>query len=200
MASPGALAQGLALGVGASVLFALGVLMMKSRAGALPIAPGRNTLRAVTAWILDPIWIGGLAVQAAGYAVYMVALSRAPVSLMAIVMQGGIALFVLLTVIFLGERARVWEWLGIATFVAAALMLAASLDAGAAPGALDMGALAMASVAAIAVILALLGAGRLRHSGAATAIASGVAFGFGSLYTKAMANVLAGTPDVAALA
>src|SRR5580692_11065538 len=108
MASPGALAQGLALGFGASVLFALGLLMMKSRAGALPIARGRNTLRAVTAWILDPIWIGGLAV------------------------------FVLLTVVFLGERARVWEWLGIATFVAAALMLAASLDAGTAPGALDM--------------------------------------------------------------
>jgi hypothetical protein len=200
MASPGALAQGLALGFGASVLFALGLLMMKSRAGALPIARGRGTLRAVMAWIRDPVWIGGLAVQAAGYAAYMVALSRAPVSLMAVVMQGGIALFVLLTVIFLGERARVWEWLGIATFVAAALMLGASLDAGAAPGALDIVALAMASGAAIAAALALLGAGRLRHSVAATAIASGIAFGFGSLYTKAMANVLTGAPDGAALA
>src|ERR1700676_5491923 len=134
MASPGAVAQGLALGFGASVLFALGLMMMKSRAGALPIARGRSTLRAVTEWIRDPVWIGGLAVQAAGYAVYMVALSRAPVSLMAVVMQGGIALFVLLTVIFLGERARVWEWLGIATFVAAGLRSAALTLGGAAPG------------------------------------------------------------------
>src|ERR1700682_5617425 len=134
MASPGAPAQSLALGFGASVLFALGLLMMKSRAGALPIARGRNTLRAVTAWIRDPVWIGGLAVQAAGYATYMVALSRAPVSLMAVVMQGGIALFVLLTVIFLGERARVWEWLGIATFVAAGVVVGALPGGGGGPG------------------------------------------------------------------
>ena len=57
------------------------------------------------AWVRDPVWIGGLAVQAAGYALYMAALARAPVSMMAVAMQGGIALFVVLAVVFLGERA-----------------------------------------------------------------------------------------------
>ncbi len=199
MASRGALAQSLALGLAASVLLALGLLMMKSRAGALPMARGRRALRAVMAWIRDPVWIGGLAVQAAGYALYMLALTGAPVSMMAVAMQGGVALFVVLAVVFLGERARIREWLGIGAFVVAALMLAGSLDAGAAKSALDTGALAMASAVAAAAALALLGAGRLRHSGAATAVASGIAFGLGSLYTKALADVLAGAPDLAAL-
>jgi hypothetical protein len=195
----GALGQSLALGFLASLLLAFGLTMMKVRAGALPMARGRGTLGAVMAWIRDPVWIGGLAVQAAGYALYMVALAGAPVSMMAVSMQGGVALFVLLAVLFLGERAQIWEWLGISAFVVAALMLAGSLDAGAVQGPLDPVALAIASVAAVAIILALLVARGLRRSGAATAIASGIALGFASLYTKPLADRLAGAPDLAAL-
>jgi hypothetical protein len=196
----GVLARSLALGFVASLLLALGLMMMKVRAGALPMARGRGTLGAVMAWIRDPVWIGGLAVQAAGYALYVVALASAPVSMMAVAMQGGIALFVVLAVVFLGERARLWEWLGIGTVVVAALMLAGSLDAGAVQGPLATGALALASVAAVAITLALLLARGLRRSGAATAIASGIALGFASLYTKPLADRLAGAPDLAALA
>ena len=131
-------------------------MMMKVRASALPMARGRGTLGAVMAWIRDPVWIGGLAVQAAGYALYMVALAGAPVSMMAVAMQGGIALFVVLAVVFLGERARIWEWLGIGAFLVAALMLAGSLDAGALQSPLDVRALAIASVVAVAITLVLL--------------------------------------------
>ncbi len=147
----GALAQSLALGLVADLLLACGLMMMKVRADALPMARGRGTFSAVMAWIRDPVWIGGLAVQAAGYALYMVALAGAPVSMMAVAMQGGIALFVVLAVALLGERARIWEWLGIGAFLVAVLMLAGSLNAGAPQGPLDARALAIASVAAVAI-------------------------------------------------
>lgn len=196
----GALAQGLALGLFASLLLAFGLMMMKVRADALPIARGRGTLGAVMAWIRDPIWIGGLAVQTAGYALYMVALVGTPVSMMAVAMQGGIALFVVLAVVFLGERARIWEWLGIGAFLVAALMLAGSLDAGALQSPLDTRALAIASVGAVAITLMLLIPPVLRQNGAATAIASGIALGFASLYTKPLADRLAGAADFAAFA
>jgi hypothetical protein len=195
-----ALAQDLALGLVASLLLAFGLMMMKIRASALPLARGRGTLGAVMAWIRDPVWIGGLAVQAAGYALYMVALAGAPVSMMAVAMQGGIALFVVLAVVFLGERARLWEWLGIGAFLMAALMLAGSLDAGAVQSPVDIGALAIASVIAAAITLALLVTPALRGNGAATAIASGIALGFASLYTKPLADRLASSPDLAAIA
>ena len=196
----GALAQNLALGLVASLLLAFGLMMMKVRASVLPMARGRGTLGAVIAWIRDPVWIGGLAVQAAGYALYMVALVGTPVSMMAVAMQGGIALFVVLAVVFLGERARLWEWLGIGVIVVAAMMLAGSLDAGAAQTPVQTGALAIASVAALAITLALLLARGLRQNGAATAIASGIALGFASLYTKPLSEGLAAAPNLAALA
>jgi drug/metabolite transporter (DMT)-like permease len=196
----GALAQSLALGLVASLLLAFGLMMMKVRAGALPMARGRGTLGAVMAWIRDPVWIGGLAVQAAGYALYMVALVGTPISMMAVAMQGGVALFVVLSVVFLGERARLLEWLGIGAVVAAAMMLAGSLDAGATQNPLQTGALALASVAAAAITLALLRARGLRQNGAATAIASGIALGYASLYAKPLADRLATAPNLAALA
>jgi drug/metabolite transporter (DMT)-like permease len=202
MASPprGALAQSLALGLVADLLLACGLMMMKIRADALPMARGRGTFSAVMAWIRDPVWIGGLAVQAAGYALYMVALAGAPVSMMAVAMQGGIALFVVLAVALLGERARIWEWLGIGAFLVAVLMLAGSLNAGAPQGPLDARALAIASVAAVAITLMLLMLPDLRQNGAATAIASGIALGFAGLYTKPLADRLASSPDLAAFA
>jgi len=194
-----ALAWDLILGLVSSLLLAFGLMMMKLRADALPIARGRGTFGAVMAWIRDPMWIGGLAVQTAGYALYMVGLAGAPVSMMAVASQGGIALFVVLAVVLLGERARIWEWLGIGTFLVAALMLAGSLDAGAAQSPVDTGALAITSAIAGAITLALLVLPVLRHNGAATAIASGVALGFADLYTKPLAVRLAGSPDLAAI-
>src|ERR1700730_4876722 len=93
----------LALGIVASVLLALGLVMMKSRGMALPAAEGRFPWRAFGRWLRDPIWLGGLGVQLIGYALYVVALTGSPVSMLAVMMQAGIAVFVLFTVIFLHE-------------------------------------------------------------------------------------------------
>jgi hypothetical protein len=65
-----------------------------------------------------------------GYALFAFALTVAPISLVSVAMQGGIALFVLCAVIFLGERAGPWEWAGIAITIAGMLIAAASLSAG----------------------------------------------------------------------
>ena len=47
-----------------------------------------------------------MGVQIAGWVFYVIAVSQAPVSMVAVMMQGGIALFVIFSVVVLGERAR----------------------------------------------------------------------------------------------
>lgn len=184
----------LLIGVCASVLLACGLLMMKSRAAHLPAARGRRFFTALAAWLGDPVWLAGLGLQSAGYALYVAALSGAPVSLLAVTMQGGIALFVLFAVLFLGERASGWEWIGLAGVLMAMLMLALSLGSHETPEVIDGRALAVISAGAIALSTAPITAGRLAASGVASAVASGVAFGLGSLYTKALTeSFLAGT-------
>ena len=118
----------LSFAIVASLLMSLGLLMMKSRAAHLPIAAGTNTIGAIATWIRDPMWIGGLGVQTAGWAFYLIAVTRAPVSMVAVMGQGGIALFVIASVVILGERASQREWIGIGAIVLGMLMLTLSLN------------------------------------------------------------------------
>src|ERR1700720_1665723 len=113
----------LVLAVLASTLMALGLLMMKSRAAALPDARGTGIVRGVLAWLRDPMWLGGMGVQMAGWVMYVTAVSQAPVSMVAVMMQGGIALFVIFSVVVLGERARAAEWAGIVAIVVGMILL-----------------------------------------------------------------------------
>jgi len=185
--APG-LALHLGLGLVASLLLASGLLMMKSRSATLPPARAGDMFRSIIIWIRDPVWSAGLAVQAIGYAVYIVALSNAPVSLVAVMMQAGIGLFVVFAILFLHERASTREWIGIGGIATATIMLARSLEGGAAQG--HATTRSLYTLTAIAIVLAAVPYAytRLYRSGAATAIASGVAFGLASLFAKAMAD------------
>jgi len=178
----------LVLAVLASTMMALGLLMMKSRATVLPDARGARVIRGVLAWLRDPMWAGGMSVQIAGWAMYVIAVSQAPVSMIAVMMQGGIALFVIFSVVVLGERARPAEWAGIIAIVVGMILLSMSLSAGASQGGIDGRV-----VIALSLVLAMVAAAsftrpRLAQNGTAQAIGSGIAFGLASIYTKAMTD------------
>jgi drug/metabolite transporter (DMT)-like permease len=199
MDKPHLLALYLGLGLVASVLLAGGLLMMKSRSTTLPPAYAGRMLPSILAWIRDPIWSAGLGVQAIGYALYIVALSDAPVSLVAVMMQAGVGLFVVFAVLFLHEKANPREWAGIAGIVVAMVMLALSLEAGAVQGRASIHALFVLSLIATLMAATPSAYARLRRSGVAAAIASGVAFGLGSIYTKALADNFIAQPNVTVL-
>jgi drug/metabolite transporter (DMT)-like permease len=191
----------LGIAVAASALLAAGLVMMKSRAEVLPEARGRAVVRAILAWIRDPLWLCSIAVQCAGYTLYVVSLYGAPVSLVAVMMQGGIALFVLFAIVFLGEHARPVEWVGIGGVVLAMLMLALSLGASVRQGPANTLALEILSVVLIAGAATPRASIRLRQTGPADAIAAGVAFGLAALYVKALTTAFsANGPRIAALA
>jgi hypothetical protein len=182
------LALYLGLGLVASVLLAAGLLMMKSHSAVLPPARVGEMLHSVVIWIRDPVWSGGLGVQTLGYALYVISLSDAPVSLVAVMMQAGIGLFVLFAVLFLHEQANAREWAGIGGIVAATVMLGLSLAGGAVQGhATTFGLYALTAIS-IALTAAPYASANLRRGGLADAIASGVAFGLASLYTKELTD------------
>jgi uncharacterized membrane protein len=199
MADQSSLALYLGLGVLASLLLAGGLLMMKSRSTALPPAHGRAIFHAVLTWIRDPVWIGGLGVQALGYALYVATLSDAPISLVAVMMQGGIALFVIFSVLFLREQATPHEWTGIVGIVAAMVMLACSLNASTAGGALNIKSLSAFTAISLGLAVVPFAISSFRRAGIATAIASGIAFGLGSIYTKPFADTFAAHASAAPL-
>lgn len=118
------------MAVVASAMLALGLLIMKARAHALPIAEGAGIPRALWAWITDPPWLGGLALQTAGYALFVLAQAVIPVAIISVMMQGGVGLFVLFAVVVLGERARAAEWAGLAGTILGMVLMGLSISAG----------------------------------------------------------------------
>jgi drug/metabolite transporter (DMT)-like permease len=189
----------LVFAVAASLLMALGLLMMKSRSADLPMASGANTIGAIVEWFRDPMWFGGLGVQTAGWVCYVVAVSRAPVSMVAVMGQGGIALFVVASVLILGERASSREWAGIGAIVFGILMLTLSLGGGEGEGAFEPATLLTFTVLLTLAGLAPMAVARMNASGMAPAILSGVAFGLGGLFTKAMTQAFS-AGDASAIA
>ncbi len=175
----------LVLAVLASTLMALGLLMMKSRATALPDARGARVISGVLAWLRDPMWTGGMCVQLVGWVLFVISVSQAPVSMVAVMMQGGIALFVCFSVVVMGERARPAEWAGIVAIVVGMILLSMSLSAGASQGAID-GRIVMAFSAGLLIVAAAsFTHPRLARNGTAQAVSSGIAFGLASIFTKA---------------
>ena len=179
-----------------SVLLAVGLLMMKSRADVLPAAYGENLPRAVLQWLRDPMWTGGLVVQAAGYALYVFSLTNAQISMVAVMQQGGIALFVVLSITLLGERARPSEWAGIFAIILGMLMLTLSLSADDSEGVMDPRALLALSALLTVAGLAPYAIERLRSNGIAAAILSGMVFGLAGLFAKGMTDDLAARESV----
>jgi drug/metabolite transporter (DMT)-like permease len=188
----------LLLAVAASAMLALGLLVMKARSHALPIAEGRNLVRALGMWLGDPIWLSGLALQTGGYALYVVAQAVIPVAIVSVMMQGGIGLFVLFAVVVLGERARAPEWIGIAGTISGMALMGFSLGAGTEQSPTADAAMAVLSALLLAAGLAPYLVRRLHQNGIAAAIFSGVMFGLASLYTKGMTDyyLLIGAPSV----
>jgi drug/metabolite transporter (DMT)-like permease len=178
----------LGMAIVASGLLALGVLVMKGRAHALPIAEGRGIARAVVRWISDPIWLSGLGLQTTGYALYVVAQAVIPVAIVSVMMQGGVGLFVLFAVLVLSERARLAEWAGIAGTITGMALMGLSLNAGAEQSPTATPQMMMLSAMLLALGLAPYAVRRLHQNGIAAALFSGVMFGLASLYTKAMTD------------
>jgi drug/metabolite transporter (DMT)-like permease len=106
--------------------------------------------------------------------------------MLAVMMQGGIALFVIAAVVVLGERASPREWVGISAIVFGMLMLTLSIDGGETVDAFDPGTLVIFTSLVMLAGLAPMAVARLNVSGIAAAILSGVAFGLGAMFTKSM--------------
>lgn len=190
------MAEFLAVGILSSILLAVGVLMMKARASVLPGAHGWAIAAAVRRWIQDPVWTSSLVIQVIGYALYVAALAHVPVSVMAVVMQGGIGVFVLLAVLFLGERANFLEWIGLVGMALAMTMLGLSLGTAETSHSPPVSTIAAFSMVALAVAIGSMAAKSLRANGLGLAVASGVCAGLGSLYPKAITDDLFGGAEL----
>jgi drug/metabolite transporter (DMT)-like permease len=171
----------------------IGLILLKQEGDKLPPLCWQAGLAGLKACIRSPLWLVGLFLQPVGYACYILALARGPLSLVQPIMGAGVLLFVLFAAVVLKEPIGVQAWGAIATTVIGIGLLALSLSP-----ATDL-QLTRIDGSALAVFSAcLLGLGwlarfsmRRRDRGLWMAIESGLFLGLASVYAKGLAVVLA---------
>lgn len=179
----------LAIGLSAlaSALLSLGLYLMKLRAPELPALGSGFRWTTWRAFLRDKLWLSGLLLQTFGYALYFAVLRYAPLSLVHTALTGGLVLFLLLAVFWLGEHAGVREWAGGLLVTAGLVLLGLSLDEQSShgPSPVYLGGFvgACALVAALALVL-----DRQPHRPVGTSIASGLLLGLAAVFAKLLAT------------
>jgi hypothetical protein len=187
---------GAALALLASLALNGGYIVQHRGSHGAPAVSARRPLRTIRGLTASRVWLAGTAAGMAGWALHVVALSQAPLSLVQAFSAGGLALVVPLAARLTGTRLARAERRAIllmgAALAALALGSASSGAAVAAPVAMTIYLLLCA--AAAAALAALVGG---RRRGPALGLAAGVLYGSADAATKAVtgaahAGLLAG--------
>jgi uncharacterized membrane protein len=179
------------LAVIATCCYQLGTILQKTAADHMPPLRLDGTQRAaMRAFLRSPLWLGGLGVTLAGWALFLKAIANAPVSIVQPVLGFGLCLLALLSVVFLHERLRPAEWLGIALMVGGVVLLGVSAGQAREPIAMvslpGLAAMSLAMVTLLGLAAQIGRAGRWMPPALVLGFASGVLIGLAALYTKAL--------------
>ncbi len=117
-----ALAVGAPIAVVSAALYGMAPLIQAVAARQAPPGGGLG-LGLLLRLTLRPLWLLGLAVEAGSFLLEVLALSVAPVALVAPLMAGDMVVFSLLARRFLGERISRVGWRGMASMVAGIVLL-----------------------------------------------------------------------------
>ena len=179
-------AVALVLALASTTLTNIAYLLEHDAAAALPTLSLRRPLHSVQALLTDRSWLLGFALEGAGFALYVVALALAPLSLVQSVAAGGIGILAFVSARMSHRQLGRTELAGVWISMLGLLALAVSLAAGTGEGSggttgeilLWLGATAAAGVLALTLGL------RLGSRGVAYGIAGGLFFSIGDISVK----------------
>ena len=176
----------LVLALASTTLTNIAYLLEHDAAAALPTLSLRRPLHSVQALLTDRSWLLGFALEGAGFALYVVALALAPLSLVQSVAAGGIGILAFVSARMSHRQLGRTELAGVWISMLGLLALAVSLLGGSGEGTGGTTGeilLWLGATAAAAGVALLLGR-RFGWSGVAYGIAGGLLFSIGDISVK----------------
>jgi hypothetical protein len=177
---------GLALALLSTAALSYGFYLQHSASGRLPTLAVRHPLRSLSSLFTNWQWLAGFVTGLSGWALYIIALGFAPLSLVQATSAGGVGLLALLVRLGGGSLSRA-DRVAVAASVGGLLLLGLSLPGGAShaaplawevPLAWTLVSLALAGIAAVPAAAVL-------RPGAGLAAAAGLLYSAGDVATKA---------------
>jgi uncharacterized membrane protein len=192
---------GIVLGLIATVLYNAGFVLEKRALRDLPPISLRRVGHLVGMLCTSRAWLTGFFVMGMGMACQIVVMSLVPLSVAQPIQLAGLALLVVFSSVFLGERTTPREWAGLGVLALSLLLICMSME----PTRLGLhaGAGLMLMVVGSTVVIGLGAFVSAVRSGARSGrpapgllygAASGLLYGTGGLQTKGVAGILAEHP------
>jgi drug/metabolite transporter (DMT)-like permease len=192
---------GIVLGLIATVLYNAGFVLEKRALRDLPPISVRRVGGLLHALCTSRAWLTGFSVMGLGMACQIVVMSLVPLSVAQPIQLAGLALLVVFSSVFLGERTTPREWAGLGVLALSLLLICLSME----PTRLGLraGTGAMMAVVAGTVLLAVAAfasaarsgsGGRMPAPGLLYGAASGLLYGAAGLQTKGVSGFLAEDP------
>ncbi|MGI9008305.1 MAG: DMT family transporter [Streptosporangiaceae bacterium] len=188
----------------ATTAYHLGLILEKRALARLPAIDARHAVRLLRTLLTAPAWLAGFALMLCGFGLQVVALSRAPVSVVQPVLGSGIVILLVLSMVVLRETLGRLELACVLAMTVAIVLIALSAVGASGQVGHQASGPALGAVAAGAVIVALaLGASALRPGlagrhrlpaiGVSYAVSSGLLYGVATLGLKALSGLLTGS-------
>jgi drug/metabolite transporter (DMT)-like permease len=185
----------------ATTAYHLGLILEKRALAKLPDIDARHAVRLLRTLLTAPAWLGGFALMLCGFGLQVVALSRAPVSVVQPVLGSGIVILLVLSRLVLRERLGRLELACVLAMAAAIVLIALSAIGAVGQVGHRADGPALTAVAVLAVVVAIaLGASALRpvqagrhrmpSIGVSYAVAAGLLYGVATLGLKALSGLL----------
>ena len=177
---------GLTLALLSTAALSYGFYLQHAASGQLPVLTLRHPARSLSSLFSSWRWLTGFVTGLSGWALYIVALRFAPLSLVQAVSAGGVGLLALLVRLGGGSLSR-QELLAVATSVGGLMLLGLSLPAGTghAAGVTWEVPLMWTLISVLLAAVAAVPAAAVIRSGAGLAAAAGLLYSAGDVATKA---------------
>ncbi|MHA1542093.1 MAG: EamA family transporter [Candidatus Hodarchaeales archaeon] len=172
----------------------IGFLLQKSEASDLPSIKGQKILETLTLVLKCRKWLFGTLLTSTGWVLFLIAITLAPLSVIAPLNNAGVLVLVLFAILYLNEKLNFYEWFGLAAIISGVILIPIfSIPQTTEIKTFDSSFVLLLTFLMI-IGLSILGIIQNKlaptKSGAFLGFASGITGGLGAVYTKVLSLVL----------
>jgi uncharacterized membrane protein len=101
----------------------IGFLLQKSEASDLPSIKGQKILETLALVLKCRRWLFGTLLTSTGWILFLIAITLAPLSVIAPLNNAGVIVLVLFAILYLKEKLNLYEWIGLAAIIFGVILI-----------------------------------------------------------------------------
>jgi len=178
----------------------IGFLLQKSDASNLPSMRGHNLVQTFSLILKCRKWLLGTMLTSTGWILFLVAISIAPLSVIAPLNNAGVLVLVIFAILYLNEKLNLYEWLGLASIILGVVLIPVFSQLPTNETRIFNSSFVMILTLLIIAGILLLAIIQRRlaptKSGAFLGFTAGITGGLGAVYTKVLSLVYEDVPSL----